>query len=72
MILLSEDVRKLLMVDNYGVVDVMMCDVGGGGKFGDGSRFAAVGANDVEGVGGWCGVVMGGGEDGKIYVVKSL
>ena len=68
---LSEDAGKLLMVDNFGVVDVMTRDVGGGGKFGDGSRLAAVGANDVEGVGGWCGAVTGGGEDGKIYVAKS-
>ena len=47
---LSEDAGKLLMVDNFGVVDVMTRDVGGGGKFGDGSRLAAVGANDVEGL----------------------
>jgi len=66
---LSGDETKLFIVDNYGVVDVFERDVEGEAGF-ISTRARGVGASDIEGVGGWCGVVSSDERD-KMYVAKS-
>lgn len=66
---LSGDETKLFIVDNYGVVDVFERDVEGDAGFVS-TRARGVGASDVEGVGGWCGVVSSAERD-KMFVAKS-
>jgi len=68
---IAKDGRRMLIVDNYGVVDVIERKLGCEfvSEASSSGSLCGVGKSEVEGASGWCGVVADA-EDRKLYVTK--